>query len=105
MIEASNHPKNRVILLIWMVLSQLLMVATLFIWILVIGGLFIMATNSTSPRHWIQAIIAGMYPTVPITFVVGSWVAYSRRKNLMAALLSGLSFLMPVPFYYLLASI
>jgi hypothetical protein len=103
MIETSNRPKPRIILLIWMILSQLAMVATLFVWIFVIGAAFVIASGGTTvTMYWIQAIVAGLYPIVPLTLVVGSWIAYSRHNNRMAAFLSGLSFVIPIPFLYLL---
>ena len=106
MTETSNRSKSRIILLIWMVLSQLLMVATLFVWIFVIGATFIIATMAkTIPVYWIQAIIAGLYPVFSLSLAVGSWVAYSRYNNQVAAFLSGMTFVLAIPVFYLLMNI
>ena len=103
MIKTSDRPNRRIILLIWMVLSQLLLVATLFGWIFVIGAAFVIASEAkTVTIYWIQAIVAGLYPVVPLTLVMGAWTAYSRYNNRMAAFLSGMSFILPIPFLYLL---
>jgi hypothetical protein len=106
MIETSNRPKRRIILLIWMVLSQLLAVATLFIWIFVIGAIFIIAIEAkTVTAYWIQAIVASLYPVFPLTLITGAWIAYLRYNNRMAAFLSGMSFVLPVPVLYFLMNI
>ena len=104
--KTSDRSKSRIILLIWMVLSQLLMVATLFVWIFVIVATYLIADMAkTVPAYWIQAIIASLYPVLSLSLAIGSWVAYSSYKNQMAAFLSGMTFILAIPVFYLLMNI
>lgn len=95
--------KPRTGLLIWMIVSQLLTVLSLVIW-LVIAGLSVMAFDSgVSAEAWAIVITVWSYPIIPIVLVIASWIAYARRKNKLAAVLSGLSFAPPILFYLCLA--
>lgn len=90
-----NQPKRRIGLLIWMIVSQLLMVGTLFFW-LVMAGLSVMAFDSgVSAEAWAFVIAVWAYPIFPLLMVIGAWIAFARRKNALAAVLSGLSFAPP----------
>lgn len=102
-LQATDAPKPRWGLLIWMIVSQLLMVASLMIWLLV-AGLSVMAFDSgVSAEAWAFVIVVWSYPILPIGLVVASWIAYARRRNTWAAVLSGLSFAPPILFYLCLA--
>jgi len=93
--ETSNPPK-RTGLIIWMILSQLFAVGSLLIW-LVMAGLSVMAFDSGStPEAWTFVIVVWSYPLFPLAVIIGSWIAYKRRRNTLAAVLSGLSFAPPV---------
>ena len=85
----SKIPKRRIGLLIWMIISQLLMVASLLIWLFIVMVLFVMASEVGTQKGWIEAIAVGFYPVIPLTIVTGAWLAYSRQKNTLAAILSG----------------
>ena len=98
-----DAPKPRRGLLIWMIVSQLLMVASLLIWLLV-AGLSVMAFDSgVTAEAWTFVILVWSYPILPIGLVIASWIAYARRRNTWAAVLSGLSFAPPILFYLCLA--
>ena len=91
--------KSRRGLLIWLVTSQLMAVASLLIW-LVIAGISVMAFDSgESPQAWAIVITVWSYPIVPIALAIGAWIAYARRKNTLSAILSGSTFALPVLFY------
>ena len=93
-----EQPK-RTGLLIWLIVSQLLAVASLLIWLLV-AGLSVMAFDSGATREaWTFVIVVWSYPLFPLIMIIGAWIAYARRKNILAAVLSGLSFAPPVLFY------
>ena len=101
--QATDAPKPRRGLLIWMIVSQLLMVASLMIWLLV-AGLSVMAFDSgVSAEAWAFVIVVWSYPILPIGLVIASWIAYARRRNIWAAVLSGLSFAPPILLYLCLA--
>ena len=85
-------PKRRTGLLIWMIVSQLLALATLLFWALV-AGLSVMAFDEGSSRvAWVIVIAVWAYPLFPLTLAIGAWIAFAFRKNWLAAILSGLAF-------------
>ena len=96
--------KPRTGLVIWMIVSQILALFSLVIWLLV-AGLSVMAFDSgVSVEAWTFVIVVWSYPIIPLVLVIGSWIAFARRKNRLAAILSGLSFAPPVLFYLVLPS-
>jgi hypothetical protein len=93
--EPPTQPK-RTGLIIWMILSQLFAVGSLVIW-LVMAGLSVMAFDQGStPEAWTFVIAVWSYPLFPLLIIIGSWIAFRRRRNTLAAVLSGLSFAPPV---------
>lgn len=103
MTENAVHPKPRTGLVIWMVISQLLAVGSLMIW-LMMAGLSVMAFDQGStPEAWAFVIAVWSYPIIPLTLVIGAWIAFARRKNAAAAILSGLSFAPPILCFVLMA--
>jgi uncharacterized membrane protein len=101
MTEVAARPKRRTGLLIWLIVSQLLAIGTLWFWALV-AGLSVMAFDSgDSPVAWAIVIAAWAYPLFPLLMVIGAWIAFAFRKNRLAAVLSGLSFAPPVLLYLL----
>lgn len=98
----SIPPKPRTGLLIWLIVSQLLAVGSLLIWALM-AGLSVMAFDSGStPEAWAFVIAVWAYPLFPLVMAIGAWIAFARRKNTLAAVLSGLSFAPPILFYIFL---
>jgi uncharacterized BrkB/YihY/UPF0761 family membrane protein len=94
--QTSKRPTG---LLIWLIVSQILAVASLLIW-LVMAGLSVMAFDSgESPQAWAFVITVWSYPIFPIVMAIGAWIAYSRRKNILSAVLSGLTFAPPILLY------
>ncbi len=86
-------------LLIWLITSQLMAVASLLLW-LVVAGLSVMAFDSgESPQAWAFVITVWSYPILPIALAIGAWIAYARKKNKLSAILSGLTFTPPILFY------
>jgi hypothetical protein len=97
--ETTGTPKPRKSLLIWMIVSQLLMLGSLVIWLLV-AGLSVMAFDSgVTDEAWTFVIVVWSYPLFPIVMVIAAWIAYARHKNKLAAVLSGLSFAPPILLY------
>ena len=94
MSEITSQPK-RTGLLIWLIVSQLLAVASLFFWLLM-AGLSVMAFDSgVTQEAWNVVIAVWLYPIFPLVMIIGAWIAYAKRKNKLAAILSGLSFIPP----------
>ena len=94
MSEITSQPK-RTGLLIWLIVSQLLAVASLFFWLLM-AGLSVMAFDSgVTQEAWNVVIAVWLYPIFPLVMIIGAWIAYAKRKNRLAAILSGLSFIPP----------
>jgi hypothetical protein len=102
MIEIAAQPKRRTGLLTWLILSQLLALGSLLIW-LVMAGLSVMAFDAgESPEAWAFVLTVWAYPLFPLVMAIGAWIAFARRKNRLAAVLSGLTFAPPVLFYLFL---
>lgn len=103
MIEATIPPRpGRTGLMIWMIISQLLMLGTLVIW-LIMAGLSVMAFDSgVSTEAWTIVIIVWSYPILPMGLIIAAWIAYAKHKNILAVVLSGLSFAPPLLCFLLI---
>ena len=87
------HPRSRTPILLWLIISQLLAFASLFFWI-VMAGLSVMAFDSGStPEAWTFVIAVWSYPIWPIGFAIASWIAYARKKDKAAGILTTFTFL------------
>jgi hypothetical protein len=87
-----KRPSRRPVL-IWLIISQALAVASLFFWLLM-AGLSVMAFDSgVSAEAWTIVIAVWSYPLWPIAFAIFSWIAYARHKDRLAAVLTTLTFL------------
>ena len=96
MTKDSAPPKRRTGLLIWMIVSQLLALGTLWFWLLV-AGLSVMAFDSGDSRvAWAIVLTVWAYPLFPLIMAISAWVAFAFRKNRLAAVLSGMAFVPPV---------
>ncbi len=102
MTETTTPPK-RIGLVIWMIVSQLLMVGSLLIW-LVAAGFAVMAFDAgVTKEAWTFVLVIWAYPIIPLVLVIAAWIAFAKRKNMLAAALSGLSFAPPALFYLFLS--
>ena len=98
----TTPPKKRTELLIWMILSQILALGSLVIWLLV-AGLSVMAFDSgVTAEAWTVVIAVWSYPIIPLILIIIAWIAYAKRKNVLAGVLSGLSFAPPFLLYIFL---
>ena len=98
--ELAEKPKRSIVTLIWLIVSQLMALASLLFWVLV-AGLSVMAFDEgPSPTAWAIVIAVWAYPLFPLVMAIGAWIAFAFRKNWLAAILSGLAF-MPVGLLYL----
>ena len=92
MTELSVKSKRSIVTLIWLIASQLLALATLLFWALV-AGLSVMAFDEgSSSVAWAIVIAVWAYPLFPLAMAIGAWIAFAFRKNRLAAILSGLTF-------------
>mgnify|MGYP001827674675 CR=1 FL=1 len=99
MTDHTAKPKRSIGTLIWLIVSQLMALASLLLWALV-AGLSVMAFDSgPSTEAWTFVIAVWAYPLFPLLMAIGAWIAYAFRKNRLAAILSGLSFLPPSLLY------
>lgn len=79
--------------LVWLIVSQLLALASLVFWLLV-AGLSVMAFDSgVTAEAWAFVIAVWSYPIWPIVFTIAAWIAYARQKDRLAAILTTLTFL------------
>lgn len=97
-----SKPASRKPILIWLIISQLLALASLVFW-LVMAGLSVMAFDSGVTREaWTIVIMVWAYPLWPIGFAIASWIAYARKRDKMAGFLTAFTF---IPILVLLAVI
>lgn len=102
MADSPTPQPKRTGLIIWMILSQLLALGSLVIWLLV-AGLSVMAFDSgVSSEAWTFVIAVWSYPIIPLILIIIAWIAYAKRKNVLAGVLSGLSFTPPFLLYIFL---
>ena len=102
MTDSPTPQPKRTGLIIWMILSQLLALGSLVTWLLV-AGLSVMAFDSgVSSEAWTFVIAVWSYPIIPLILIIIAWIAYAKRKNVLAGVLSGLSFTPPFLLYIFL---
>ena len=88
-----TNPPSRRPILIWLIVSQVLALASLFFWLLM-AGLSVMAFDSgVTQDAWNFVIAVWLYPIWPIVFAVAAWLAYARKKDKLAGVLTTLTFL------------
>src|SRR5215212_1580896 len=92
-IAVDTKPVSRRPILIWLISSQLLALATLVFWLFA-AGISVMAFDSgVTQEAWTFVIAVWSYPIWPILFAVASWIAYARKKDKLAGILTTLTFL------------
>jgi hypothetical protein len=88
-----TKPASRRPILIWLIISQLLALASLVFWLFV-AGISVMAFDSgVTPEAWMFVIAVWSYPIWPIIFTIAAWIAYARKKDRLAGVLTTLTFL------------
>ena len=91
--ELETNLLSRKPILIWLIVSQVLALASLFVWLLM-AGLSVMAFDSgVTQEAWNFVIAVWLYPIWPIVFAIASWIAYWRKKDKLAGVLTSLTFL------------
>jgi hypothetical protein len=90
MTENTARPK-RVGLVIWLIVSQLTALGSLFFWFVAAGlGLIIAEMDKSAPAP-AGLVWLWLYPILPLGMAIASWVAFAKRKNSLAGILSGLA--------------
>ena len=91
--ELETKLPSRKPILIWLIVSQVLALASLVVWLLM-AGLSVMAFDSgVTQEAWNFVIAVWLYPVWPIVFAISSWVAYWRKRDTLAGILTTLTFL------------
>jgi hypothetical protein len=104
--EAEVKPavRSRTPILIWLIASQILALASLFFWLLM-AGLSVMAFDSgVTPEAWTFVIAVWSYPLWPLAFAIASWIAYARKKDRLAGILTTFTFLPVLVLFLILVS-
>jgi len=87
-----------------LIVSQVLALASLFFWLLM-AGLSVMAFDSGVKQDaWNFVIAVWLYPIWPIVFAVAAWLAYARKKDKLAGVLTTLTFLPILVLIIIIAS-
>jgi hypothetical protein len=90
-VETKPASRSRTPILIWLIASQILAALSLVFWML---GLSVMAFDSgVTQEAWNFVVAVWAYPIWPIAFTIAAWVAYARKKDMLAAILTTLTFL------------
>jgi K+-sensing histidine kinase KdpD len=80
-------------ILIWLIASQILALLSLVFWLLV-AGLSVMAFDSgVTPEAWAFVIAVWSYPIWPLAFAIAAWIAYARKKDRLAGILTAFTFI------------
>lgn len=91
--ELETKLPSRKPILIWLIVSQVLALASLVVWLL-LAGLSVMAFDSgVTQEAWNFVIAVWLYPIWPIVFAIASWVAYWRKRDGLAGVLTTFTFL------------
>jgi hypothetical protein len=102
--EAKPAVRSRTPILIWLIASQILALASLFFWLLM-AGLSVMAFDSgVTPEAWTFVIAVWSYPLWPLAFAIASWIAYARKKDRLAGILTTFTFLPVLVLFLILVS-
>jgi hypothetical protein len=102
MTKRAAQPKRSTGTLIWLIVSQLMALGSLLIWAIFAGfsGMAADSGNSSAALKFI--LIVWAYPLFPLVMAITAWIAFWCRKNLLAAILSGLAFVPPVLLYLII---
>lgn len=102
--ETTHPPRSRTPILIWLIVSQILAVLSLIFWLLV-AGLSVMAFDAgVTPEAWTFVIAVWSYPVWPLGFAIAAWIAYARKKDRLAGVLTTLTFVPVLLLIILLVS-
>lgn len=98
--ETELKPSVRRPVLIWLIVSQALAALSLVFWLLM-AGLSVMAFDAgVTAEAWTFVIVVWSYPLWPVAFAIASWIAYARRRDRLAGVLTTFTFL-PVLLLFL----
>ena len=88
-----TKPASRRPILIWLIISQSLALASLIFWLFA-AGISVMAFDSgVTAEAWTFVIAVWSYPVWPIIFTIAAWIAYARKKDRLAGVLTTFTFL------------
>jgi len=93
MIALETQPASRTPILTWLAVSQGLALLSLIFWLYVAVISFMAFDSGASRLAWTFVIAVWSYPVWPIAFIIFAWIAYDRKKDKLAAVLSTLTFL------------
>lgn len=103
-IEPKPASPSRKPILIWLILSQVLALGSLVFW-LIMAGLSVMAFDAgVTTEAWTFVIAVWSYPIWPLGFAIAAWIAYARKKDRLAAVLTTLTFLPVLVLIVILAA-
>jgi hypothetical protein len=99
MTELTAKPKRSIGVLIWLIVSQLMALGSLWIWVVAAGVAVMAFDEGSSPEAWRFVLTVWTYPLFPLVMAIGAWIAFAFRKKWLAAILSGVTFMPPVLLY------
>lgn len=88
-----TKPASRRPILIWLIASQVLALLSLVFWLMAAGFSVMAFDAGVTQEAWSFVVAVWAYPLWPIAFTIAAWVAYARKKDTLAAVLTTLTFL------------
>ena len=102
MAELTAKPKRSIGTLIWLIVSQLMALGSLYIWIIAAGVSVMAFDEGPSPEAWRFVLAVWAYPLFPLVLAISAWIAFAFRKNWLAAILSGVPLVPPAVLLFVL---
>ncbi|HEY5903946.1 MAG TPA: hypothetical protein VIU39_15445 [Anaerolineales bacterium] len=96
------RPPSRTALLIWMIFSQLMALASLYPLLYMAGVLLTRVIGGRLPDRWAFLLLSSPCPAVAIALSAAAWLAYGRRQDGRAARLAALSFGIPAVILFIM---
>jgi len=97
-----DESESRRGLMMWLISSQIVAAGTLCYWLGASGLIFMVFDQGYSQQGMIIAVAVWLYPIFPITMAICAWIAYKHHKDVLSAILSGLTFVPLILFVLIL---
>ena len=89
MSQDTDQFEHSIGILIWMVLSQLLAIASLIGWLILLLSPDMIFAGESGGRFFL--VVFFCYPIFTISMIISAWAVYFSDKKWLAAIFSGLS--------------
>jgi hypothetical protein len=98
--QASAAPRQYTLL--WLIVSQLLVLASIYPLVYVVGLLFLYTSGTRPTDPWYYLLTAAPCPGIGMLLSIIAWFAYGRRQYRRAAVLAGFACAVPAALLVLI---